>query len=170
MYMYIASRGNDNYVFAFPPLSPETNQNLFTNPKVVFDSTAPPPLHNPWQLMGGSSPLQPCVADTVIQLNCGSSSQPQVGGHRVQRGRGLTRGPEQLNSSHTIIALDDLYIINYLHLTGYPASSDKEQEKKSFSYAVKISRDKSNWLDLFDYSSFACRGAQHLTFPKQAAR
>ena len=28
---------------------------------------------------------------------------------------------------------------------------------KSFSYTVKVSRDKSNWLELFDYSSFSCR-------------
>ena len=41
---------------------------------------------------------------------------------------------------------------------------------KSFSYTVEVSRDKSNWLKLFDYASFACRGMQDLPFPKQAIR
>lgn len=49
-------------------------------------------------------------------------------------------------------------------------SEEEQLLGKRFSYVVSVSRDKKSWLKLFDYSPYACCGAQHLPFPKQAAR
>ena len=43
-------------------------------------------------------------------------------------------------------------------------------EGNSFSYQVSLSKDQTLWMEVFDYSTFACWGAQDLPFPPQSAR
>ncbi|CAI8010682.1 BTB/POZ domain-containing protein 9, partial [Geodia barretti] len=82
----------------------ESNNNLFTKPRVVFDSTTPPAFaHQPTrrqQHRFQGPPPQCCVADTVILLG---------------EGGGVFYGPHRYSM---IIALDDLYIINCLSIKG----------------------------------------------------
>ena len=155
-------------------LSSEANKNLFTKPTAVFDLTTPPTFHTMTRKLhvyhSYQIPSRQCVADAVIQLGFPRRLTISTQSQKAQTTKKTTCGSQQLDGCTTIIALDDKYLINYLHLKGYPGVSDEDQVSKSFSYTVKVSRDKSSWLELFDYSSFACRGAQHLPFPKQAAR
>ena len=153
-------------------LFPEVNRNLFTKPTVVFDLATPPTFCT---LTGEAyrsyqTPPHQYVADAVIQLGVSRGSSVSSLNQTAWPAKRIICGSEKLGRCTTIIALDDSYLINYLHLKAYPGLSEEEQVSKSFSYTVKVSRDKSNWLELFDYSSFSCRGAQHLPFPKQAAR
>ena len=136
----------------------------------MFDSTTPPtycqpPLRRPQMYSPYRISYRQSVADAVIQLRF-PRPLPVI----PLRREGWTSRRNKLDGCTTIVALDNNYIINYLHLKAYPGVSDEKLVSKSFSYTVKLSRDKSSWLELFDYSSFACRGAQHLPFPKQAAR
>ena len=135
--------------------SVEANQNLFKKPKVVFDSPTPPMFQQSWQYY---PPTSKPVADTVIRLGSQSSRKRD------------SSGSEELDHCAMIVSLDDVYIVNYLHMKGYPGVPVENQKYNSFSYTVEVSRDKSNWLKLFDYSSFACRGAQDLPFFKQAVK
>ena len=137
-------------------LSPEVDLNLFTQPKVVFDSMTPLNLHQP-QVITGKESTQECVAYRIFHLGFQSQKQDPSGSRKLDR-------------CEMIVSLDDVYLINYLQMKGYPTISDEKQKCKSFSYTVEVSRDKFNWLKLFDYSSFACRSTQNLTFPKQAVK
>ena len=65
------------------------------------------------------------------------------------------------------ISLNDVYLLNELQLTGYPNLSPQE---KSFSYTIKVSKDKKTWLQLFNYSRVSCFARQNLCFPTQAVR
>ena len=65
------------------------------------------------------------------------------------------------------IALNDVYLLNELQLTGYP---DLLPQEKCFSYTIKVSKDKKTWLQLFNYSRVSCFGRQNLCFPTQAVR
>ena len=134
-------------------LSPETNADLFTKPTVVFDSTTPLDLHQPeyYNKPGRGT----YVAHTLFYLGFQSKKREPS-------------GSKKLYYCTMIVSLGDVYIVNCLHMRGYPGVPDERQ--KSFSYTVEVSRDKSSWLKLFDYSSFACRSTQDLHFPKQAIR
>jgi len=65
------------------------------------------------------------------------------------------------------VSLDSIYLINELQLIGYP---DLPTQVKSFSYIIKVSRDRKMWLQLFNYSGFTCFAKQRLCFPTQALR
>ena len=65
------------------------------------------------------------------------------------------------------VSLDSIYLLNELQLIGYP---DLPTQEKSFSYIIKVSRDKKTWLQLFNYSGFTCFATQRLRFPTQALR
>ena len=142
---------------------------------MVFDSTTPPTYCKPPpppQIRHVCCIRRFClgIANAVILLRF-SRPLPVTPLRQAawRTSRKSTCDSKQLDGC-VIVALDDTYIINYLELKGYPGISDERQVGRPFSYTVKVSRDKANWLELFDYSSFACRGAQHLSFPKQAAR
>lgn len=138
-------------------LSPDVDQNLFTQPKVVFDSTTPLDLLQPRLIHTGKECSKDCVDHTVFHLGFQSKKRDPSGSRKLDR-------------CSVIVSLDDVYLINYLQMKGNSTISDEKQKCKSFSYTVEVSRDKFNWLKLIDYSSFACRSTQSLTFPKQAVR
>lgn len=122
----------------------------------MFDPNNPPIIHQ--QGPHYRPETQKRVADTVVQLGFQSSRKRD------------SSGSEMLDHCAVIVSFDDLYIVNYLHLKGYPRIPVKNQQRMSFSYTVEVSRDKASWLRLFDYSSFSCRGEQNLPFPKQSVR
>ena len=68
------------------------------------------------------------------------------------------------------LTLENTYLVNCLRFEAYRNVPDYRQLQKTYSYTVSVSRDKSEWLQLFDYSAFACRGRQKLTFPTLAVR
>ena len=94
----------------------EINRNLFTSSTVCFDSTTPPNIQAPHhQHYRGHVPQSGfyCgppvhyVADTVIFMGKWRHSQPQF--HQRRPSPGSTVSPDTM-----IIAMDDLYIINFL--------------------------------------------------------
>ena len=131
------------------------NVNLFAKPEVVFDPTTPLNYHQPDYC--DTSGRETCVKNTIFHLGFQSKKREPS-------------GSKKLDHCTMIVALDDVYIVNYFIMRGYPDISCEKLKRKSFSYTVEVSRDKSNWLKLFDYASFACRGMQDLPFPKQAIR
>lgn len=141
-----------------PFLFPEPNQNLFAKHKAMFDPKNPPKIHQQGSYTYYHQQTQQCVADTVVQLGFLSTRKRD------------SSGSEMLDHCTVTVSFDDVYIVNFLRLKSYPSVPNKKQQHKSFSYTVKVSRDKSSWLKLFDYFSFACRSEQNLPFPKQAVR
>ena len=84
-------------------------------------------------------------------------------------GSGLQLGDRACTNLPAVctISLNDVYLLNELQLTGYP---DLSPQEKSFSYTIKVSKDKKAWLQLFNYSRVSCFGRQNLCFPTQAVR
>ena len=68
------------------------------------------------------------------------------------------------------VVFDSVYLLNHLLMKPYPDEPAAEKPYLGFSYTISISRDGSNWLPLFDYSSYLCYSTQSLVFPKQAIR
>lgn len=149
----------------------EEGRNLLKSSTVSVD----PPLHTMTSALGmGNSfaPPKAIIADTVLNLspppvstNAPVQSTIESGSRNV---RGLARnaGSQNPSSVSTVtITLDSLYLVNCLKLnvTG-------GQKKKSFSYAVRISRDGQHWVELFNYCSYRCLASQDLRFPTQAVR
>ena len=62
------------------------------------------------------------------------------------------------------ITLPKSYLVNCLHFQAYP-NATAENQSKWFSYVVRVSLDDQTPLELFNYSSFYCRGRQVLMFP-----
>ena len=105
------------------------------------------------------------------QVGVGGGLQLGGGGLFVGQpfGSGLQFGGRACTNLPAVctISLNDSYLLNELQLTGYP---DLPPQEKSFSYTIKVSKDKKAWLQLFNYSRVSCFGRQNLCFPTQAVR
>ena len=90
-------------------------------------------------------------------------------GHQLGGGTGFQLGGRVGTNLPTMctISLNDVYLLNELQLTGYP---DLPPQEMSFSYTIKVSKDKNTWLQLFNYSRVSCFARQNLCFPTQAVR
>ena len=96
--------------------------------------------------------------DPKILLESPHTSDRYFGGFNCTAGIGRHRG-------ELILTLENIYLVNCLCFEAFQNAHNHQQLQKAYSYTVRVSRDKSNWLQLFDYSAFACRGRQKLTFP-----
>ena len=111
------------------------------------------------QYLALGSPPQ-SIIEGVIQLGAQVASQPH-------RGTGIYTFINSGLPNTCTVCLDAIYLLNELQLIGYP---DWPVQEKSFSYIVKVSRDKKTWLQLFNYSGSTCFASQSLRFPTQALR
>ena len=120
----------------------------------------PPEFENLSAMLGGRT--------GVLQLGralLNTAPQPG-GGHRLGHGNGRQVQPQESSAPSVIISLGEMYHINTLQIEGSPGVMDRA----AFSYAIRVSRDKQHWKELFNYSNFSCFSTQHLCFPKQAVR
>lgn len=62
-----------------------------------------------------SPPLQ-CVADTIIEMGAVPQQYQMYGTTRGKRQHRYNTSPDTSSNNTMIVALDDLYIINYLNL------------------------------------------------------
>ena len=144
-------------------------------------------INYPYQQQHLGSPPQ-SITEGVVQLGVvqpevfsdgGGLQQVGVGGGMQLGGGGLLLGQPHGGGFHLgsractdlptmcTISLNDVYLLNELQLTGYP---DLSPQEKSFSYTIKVSKDKKTWLQLFNYSRVSCFARQNLCFPTQAVR
>ncbi len=128
---------------------------------------------------GGQAVAAPpkAITEGYIQISTETSSssaaQPQGRAPGFGRVRASKTFQLQRNSSSEVISLGDApYLINELELQGYPnmPSFFASDSSTVFSYAIHVSRDKHQWLQLVNYAQFNCSSTQRLCFPTQAAR
>ena len=117
-------------------------------------------------------PLSEVVMGTLgVSTTVGLTTVAQFSA--LSQGPPLTQSPPVASSTSLFlvtVVLDSVYLLNYLLLKPYPEEPAAERSHLGFSYTVEISQDNSNWMMLFDYSSYTCYSTQSLVFPKQAIR
>ena len=115
-------------------------------------------------------PLSEVVMATLgVSTSVGMNALAQFSTTGLQQG-GLQSPPVPSSLFSVTVVFDSVYLLNYLLLKPYPEEPAAERPHLGFSYTVEISQDDSNWMMLFDYSSYTCYSTQSLVFPKQAIR
>ena len=87
--------------------------------------------------------------------------------------RVCTRTSQTSTSPHLpefVVALNDIYLLNYIIFDPYPEELTETNESLGFSYTLEISRDSSHWKTLINYTEYCCYGRQHIILPTIAVR
>ena len=69
-----------------------------------------------------------------------------------------------------VVALNDIYLLNYIIFDPYPEELTETIESLGFSYTLEISRDSSHWKTLINYTGYYCYGRQYIILPTIAVR
>ena len=69
-----------------------------------------------------------------------------------------------------VVALNDIYLLNYIIFDPYPEELTETIESLGFSYTLEISRDSSHWNTFINYTGYYCYGRQYIILPTIAVR
>ena len=69
-----------------------------------------------------------------------------------------------------VVALNDMYLLNYIIFDPYPEELTETIDSLGFSYTLEISRDSSHWNTFINYTGYYCYGRQDIILPTIAVR